>query len=44
MAFIKDRFKGENTRFVYDLMSYTEVNNLPVLLLLIGFEKAFDSI
>ena len=35
---------GENTRLIYDLMNYTEQNNIPGLLLLIDFEKAFDSL
>ena len=43
-GFIQGRYIGENTRFIYDLMSYTEVNNLPGLLVLIDFEKAFNSI
>ena len=38
------RFIGENIRQVYDIMSYTELNNIPGLLLLIDFEKAFDSV
>lgn len=29
-------------RFIYDLLSYTEVNNLPGLLALVDVEKAFD--
>lgn len=41
-GFIQGRYIGENTRFIYDLMSYTEINNLPGLLMLIDFEKAFD--
>ena len=43
-GFIKNRFIGENTRLLYDLMHYLEVNNKKGLLLLIDFEKAFDSI
>lgn len=43
-GFIQGRYIGENTRFIYDLMSYTEVKNIPGLLMLIDFEKAFDSI
>ena len=38
------RYIGENTRLVYDLMQYTEENNLPGTLLMIDFEKAFDSV
>ena len=35
---------GENTRFIYDLMCYVESKNMPGLLVLIDFEKAFDSL
>ena len=43
-GFLKGRYIGENTRLIYDLMNYTEQNNIPGLLLLIDFEKAFDSV
>ena len=43
-GFLKDRFIGENTRLVYDLIQYLKRNNKSGLLLLIDFEKAFDSI
>ena len=43
-GFIKDRFIGENTRLLYDLMHYLEYRDMPGLLLLIDFEKAFNSI
>ena len=43
-GFISGRYIGENTRLVYDIMDYTECNNIPGLLLLIDFEKAFDTI
>jgi hypothetical protein len=41
---MKDRFMGENTRLLYDLMHYLEENDMYGLLLLVDFEKAFDSI
>jgi hypothetical protein len=43
-GFIKGRFIGENVRLIYDIMQYTEENNISGLLLLIDFEKAFDSL
>jgi exonuclease III len=43
-GFMKGRYIGENTRFIYDLMSYTESKNIPGLLVLVDFEKAFDSV
>ena len=35
---------GENTRLLYDLINHTEQKEIPGLLLLIDFEKAFDSL
>ena len=43
-GFMKNRFIGENTRFLYDVMHYLEDQGKTGLLLLIDFEKAFDSI
>ena len=43
-GFIAGRYIGEKTRLVYDAMHYTEEHNIPGLLLLIDFEKAFDSV
>ena len=43
-GFIKDRFIGESTRLIYDIMAYTDTENIDGLLMLIDFEKAFDSI
>ena len=43
-GFIKGRYIGENTRLLYDIMKYTEDNNIPVLLMTIDFEKAFDTL
>ena len=42
--FIAGRYIGENTRLIYDIMQYTEENNIPGLLLSVDFEKAFDSV
>ena len=35
---------GENTQLIYDLMQYTYTNKIPGLLMLIDFQKAFDSV
>lgn len=43
-VFLKGRFIGESIRLIYNLMYYTEQNDIPGLLMLIGFEKAFDTI
>ena len=43
-GFIKGHYIGEVTRLVYDIMNCTENSNIGGLLMLIDFEKAFDSI
>ena len=43
-GFIPGRYMGENLRSLYDLMDYKNHKDLPGLLLLIDFEKAFDSV
>ena len=43
-GFIKNRFIGENIRFVLDLVDYCKMYNRQGLLLLVDFEKAFDRI
>ena len=44
-GFIKVRYIGEkNICLVYDMLQHTEQNDIPGLLLLIDFEKAFDSL
>ena len=42
-GFIKGRYIGENIRMVYDALFYAKLQHKPRLLL-IDFEKAFDSI
>lgn len=43
-GFIPGRFIGENIRLIYDILHFTEDKDIPGILLLIDFEKAFDSI
>ena len=43
-GFINGRFIGENTRLIYDIINECETKNLKGLIILIDFEKAFDSI
>ena len=43
-GFINGRCISENTRLLYDIIHYTEKRNIPELLLLIDFEKAFVSV
>ena len=41
---MKGRYIGENIRLLYDTILITENDNIPGLLLMIDFEKAFDSV
>ena len=41
---MEGRYIGENIRLLYDLMFYTKLRKQPHMLLLIDFEKAFDSV
>ena len=43
-GFLKDRYIGENIRLVYDIVSILKKKGKEGLILLIDFEKAFDSI
>ena len=43
-GYIKGRLIGENIRLISDIITLTDLKNIPGLLLLIDFEKAFDSI
>ena len=43
-GFINGRFIGDSTRLIYDLMNYADDKRITGLLMLIDFEKAFDSI
>ena len=42
-GFMSGRYIGENTRLIYDILHITKLD-IPGLLLIIDFEKAFDSI
>ena len=44
IGYIKGRFIGQNVRTIKDLMHYTKISNSTGYLLLVDFEKAFDSI
>ena len=43
-GFLAGRFIGENTRLMYDIIHQTEILNKPGMILLLDFEKAFDSV
>ena len=43
-AYVPGRFISECTRNTYDIFTHVKENNLPGIILLIDFEKAFDSV
>ena len=43
-GFIKGRFNGDSTRLIYDLIHLIEMERKSTQLVLIDFEKAFDSV
>ena len=43
-GFVQNRFIGENTRLTLDILTESKFENTSGLLILIDFEKAFDSI
>ena len=43
-GFISNHFIGENTRLLYDTITYTEAEQLPGLLIIVDYAKAFDTI
>ena len=43
-GYLKGRYIGENIRTVSDLIEYTSLKQMPGIILLIDFEKAFDTI
>ena len=43
-GFLKGRYIGENIRLMYDVLMYTQLHQRPGLLLLVDFQKAFDSV
>ena len=43
-GYLKERYIGETIHSIYDIMSYTDKEHIPGLLIFIAFEKAFDSV
>ena len=41
---MSNRFTGDNIRLLYDILKLSYQNKKPGILLLIDFEKAFDSV
>ena len=43
-GFVKGRYIGQNIRLINDIMEQTKLQNIPGILLLLDFRKAFDPI
>ena len=43
-GFMKGRYIGENVVRLLDIIHYTDINDIPAIILQIDFEKAFDSV
>ena len=43
-GFIPERNMSENTRMIKDIMHYTQVRKIPGMIMLIDYEKAFDTL
>ena len=43
-GFVKGRYIGQNIRLINDIMEHTKLHNIPGILLLLDFRKAFDKI
>ena len=44
IGYIEKRFSGENTRLISDIIEYCKLYKHPCIILLIDFEKAFDTV
>ena len=44
MGYMANRFCGENTRLIADIIEYCKIKQKPCIILLADFEKAFDTI
>ena len=43
-GYIKGRYIGDNIRTIYDIIEFSSLKNLPGMIVMLDFEKAFDSI
>ena len=43
-GYVQDRYIGETVRSIFDIMKFTVNENVPGMLIFIGFQKAFDSL
>ena len=43
-GYLKGRYIGDNIRTIFDVIEFAKINQIPGMIVLIDFEKAFDSI
>ena len=43
-GYVKDRYIGETVRSIFDIMAFTDNENIPGILIFIDFRKAFDTL
>ena len=43
-GYVKDRYIGETVRSIFDIMEFTDYENIPGILIFIDFRKAFDTL
>ena len=43
-GYVSDRYIGETVRSIFDIMNFTDKENIPGLLIFIDFQKAFDTL
>ena len=43
-GYVKDRYIGETVRSIFDIMEFTDNENIPGILIFIDFKKAFDTV
>jgi hypothetical protein len=44
VAYLKERFIGQNIRTIIDIMEFTKITNSPGIAAFLDFEKAFDTV
>lgn len=43
-GYVKDRYIGETVRSIFDIMEFTDTENILGILIFIDFKKAFDTV
>ena len=43
-GYVKDRYIGETIRSIFDIMQFTDTENVPGIMIFLDFQNAFDSV